>query len=103
MEAAELVNMARRRAGLSQEELARRAGIAQPAISRIERGKVSPTFDTLARLLDVCGMRVVLEDRPHPDDVDRSLIEEWLRWTPRERIERAAEEWNKTAPFRRAG
>ena len=37
-----ILREARRSAGLSQRELARRSGIAQPVLSRIERGRASP-------------------------------------------------------------
>ncbi len=103
MKADRILNMARRRAGLTQRELAGRAGIPQPTVSRIERGKTVPTFETLDRLLEACGMELVVEDRPRETDVDRSLIRERLSLTPAERTVRAVEEWEKTAPFRRAG
>jgi ribosome-binding protein aMBF1 (putative translation factor) len=37
-------------AGLSQEELARRAGMTQPALSRLERGGGIPTIAVLDRI-----------------------------------------------------
>ncbi len=45
---------------VSQSELARRTGIAQPAISRIEAGHEIPSFDRLARLAAGLGMHPVL-------------------------------------------
>jgi transcriptional regulator with XRE-family HTH domain len=45
----------RRRHGLSQKELARRTGIEQTNISRIELDKSSPTVYTLNRLLEAMG------------------------------------------------
>jgi len=51
MTAGELLLDARRRHGLTQRQLAIRARTSQAAISRIERGVVSPTVDTLAELL----------------------------------------------------
>lgn len=95
--------MARRRAGLSQRELARRAGVPQSSISRIERGLVSPTVDTLERLVRACGMELEVLDRPREDDVDRTLIWERLQMSPGERARRAVLEWRRTGPFRRAG
>ncbi|MEX2139964.1 MAG: helix-turn-helix transcriptional regulator [Pirellulales bacterium] len=41
---------ARKAAGLSQEELARRAGVRQETISRIESGKHSPTIRTVDKI-----------------------------------------------------
>jgi len=40
----------RGRAGLSQEELAARSGLHRTYISILERGKRSPTLDTIAAL-----------------------------------------------------
>lgn len=54
-EVARLVADARRSAGLTQAQLAVRAGTSQAAISRIERGLESPTVDRLAQLLTVAG------------------------------------------------
>ena len=46
---------ARRRAGISQRELARRAGVSPSTVTRIERGRMEPTFDLLTRLVEACG------------------------------------------------
>lgn len=40
----------RRRVGLTQAELARRAGVSQSLISRLEAGTVSPRISTLAKI-----------------------------------------------------
>ena len=74
---------------MTQRELARRTGIAQPAIARIEKGHTSPRVDTLERLLEACGNRLtVTPDRGR--GVDRTTIREMLRLSPEERLERAA-------------
>jgi DNA-binding Xre family transcriptional regulator len=50
---------------LSQRELARRAGIAQPMIARIESGKAKNLeLKTLARLAAALGARINIELRP---------------------------------------
>lgn len=54
-----LLQDARTRAGLSQRELARRAGMSQSAVSRIEKGAASPTVDTLLQLLRSAGFDAV--------------------------------------------
>ena len=84
MDAAAMLSMARRRAGLSQRELARRAGVPQATISRIENAVVSPTVDTLEPLIRACGMELQIGERVS-DGVDRSLIREALRRSPAER------------------
>jgi transcriptional regulator with XRE-family HTH domain len=48
---------ARERAGLSQSSLARAAGIAPDAVSRIESGaRANPGFSTVARLASALGL-----------------------------------------------
>lgn len=96
-----MLRMARRRAGLSQRELARRAGVPQPTVSRIERGRMSPSLDTLGPLIEACGMELEVVERPGAG-VDRTLIVQRLRMRPAERLQRAVEEWEGTAPFRDA-
>jgi DNA-binding XRE family transcriptional regulator len=44
--------------GLTQEDLAARAGIDQADISRIERGATSPTWKTLQRVLAALDARL---------------------------------------------
>ena len=91
---------ARRGAGFSQRELARRTGMTQASISRIERGVVSPSIDTLGRLLRECDAELsVVRLR---GDVDRTLIHERLRMSPTQRARQAVIEWRGTVPFRRA-
>jgi transcriptional regulator with XRE-family HTH domain len=45
----------RQRLGLSQRALARRAGTTQAAVSRIERGLTTPTWETVRALLLAMG------------------------------------------------
>jgi DNA-binding XRE family transcriptional regulator len=51
---------ARTAMGLTQQELARRAGVPQADISRIERGAGNPTEVTLQRLARALGRQLVL-------------------------------------------
>ena len=83
-----MLNMARRRAGLSQRELSRRAGVPQSTISRIESGLVSPSIQTLEKLVRACGMELEVVDRLGIG-VDRSLIREYLELTPADRAHAA--------------
>ncbi|MDA8356345.1 MAG: helix-turn-helix domain-containing protein [Actinomycetota bacterium] len=50
-----LLRTARRRVGLSQAELARRAGLTQSVISAYESGARQPSLPTLARLIEATG------------------------------------------------
>lgn len=50
-----LIRQARRAAGLSQADLARRARTSQSAVARYERAVATPSLATLERLLRACG------------------------------------------------
>jgi hypothetical protein len=84
---AELLREVRLRHGLSQDQLADRAGTSQAAVSRIERGLVSPTFDTLAALLDLMGENLELHAEPIQYGHDRTLLRQNLARSPEERID----------------
>ena len=86
---AEWVNGARRSAGLTQRQLAERAGVPQPTIARIESGKQMPRADTLDKLLKACGWELDMALRRGQGE-DRSLIRQWLSMTPSVRAERGA-------------
>jgi DNA-binding XRE family transcriptional regulator/predicted RNase H-like HicB family nuclease len=49
---------ARLRAGLTQAELARRAGLSQPAVARLEDPDHNPTLDMLERVAAALGVRL---------------------------------------------
>lgn len=91
MNASTTLRNARRAAGLSQRELASRAGVAQPAVARIETGGVIPRIDTLERLLRACGHTLEVTRRAGAG-IDRSVIRELLRLTPRQRLDLAVTE-----------
>ena len=80
-----LVREARRRAGLTQAQLAARVGTTQSAVARIESGRTSPTVEHLTGLLEGCGFDLRVELAPL-DDHDWSLAEGNLRLTPTERL-----------------
>lgn len=48
----------REQRGLSQRELADRAGMKQPQLARLETGQVEPKLDTLQRLAKAMGCHV---------------------------------------------
>ena len=60
MSAADLLLLARQRSGLSQTEVARRAGTSQPVISAYERARRDPTVSTLRRLVAATGNELEL-------------------------------------------
>ena len=96
MDAAELIRRTRERHGLSQKRLALRAGTDQAAISRIERGRVSPTVETVERLLAAMGEQLRLESEPLKRDYDPLHMRATLQRTPEERLELAIS-WNRLA------
>lgn len=81
----ELVRESRKRAGLTQAELAARAGTTQSAIARLESGRTAPSLEQVERLLRLCGFQLLVELAPY-DDSDIVQAEARLRRTPDERI-----------------
>lgn len=62
----EMIREARHRARLSQNDLARRAGVAQPVVSAYESGRREPSLRTLAKLIEATGTELVLMLGPVP-------------------------------------
>ena len=101
MTSKDLLREARRRAGLSQGELALSAGMSQSAVARLESGKANPTLATLERLVGAAGFELRLELVPkfsydqmveaYKQDVDRTLLRENLRKSVDERLRSLAE------------
>ena len=81
----QLLREARKRSGLTQAELAKRAGVPQSTVGRIESGVRVPSTELLERLIRAAGLelRVALGE---PDPGTQSLFERTLRRTPRERL-----------------
>lgn len=93
-----LLREVRRRHGLGQTELAERLGTSQAAISRIERDLVSPSVETLNRIMEAMGEALVVSttplDRPAPGTGNVSIRElraDYEELTAGERLEQAAE------------
>jgi transcriptional regulator with XRE-family HTH domain len=80
MNGATVLTKARKRAGLTQAELARRAGTSQPVISAYEHGRRDPSIETLRRLVRAAGAELALgvgarreQELPAPsDDTERA-------------------------------
>ena len=89
MAIAQLIREARKRAGLSQAELARRARVAQSTVGRIEAGRRVPSTELAERLVRAAGFEIrVGLGEPDPDT--DSMFERTLRRSPAERLEDAA-------------
>jgi transcriptional regulator with XRE-family HTH domain len=67
MDVATLLSTTRRRAQLSQRELARRARTSAAAVCLYERGERVPRVDTLERLLAAAGAALSLDARLAPE------------------------------------
>lgn len=61
MNVADLIVAARRSAGLTLRELAARAGTSHSTLSAYETGRVTPSIDTLERVLDAAGLTIEID------------------------------------------
>jgi transcriptional regulator with XRE-family HTH domain len=98
----DLVREARKRAGLTQRELAARAGTTQSAIARLESGRTRPAFDDVLRLVRICGFDLdimLVAD----DDSDRAQAAALRGLTPSQRVERAQNAARVFQTIREAG
>lgn len=53
----------RKQMKISQSELAKKANVSQQAISRLEKEKHIPKIDTLMKIIDGLGLKLVLTER----------------------------------------
>lgn len=60
-DAGSMIRQARRQARLSQADLARRAGVAQPVISAYEANRRAPSLAMLTKLVEATGHRLAIE------------------------------------------
>jgi transcriptional regulator with XRE-family HTH domain len=89
MVSGDLLVEARRRAGISQVQLAERSGVAASLIGRYERFEVIPSLERLRELVRACGLELSFRlAQADASDHDRVLIERELRRTPSERLRR---------------
>lgn len=70
--AAALIKEIQRKSGLSQAELARRAGLPRSVVNVYLRGKREPGADVLARLAAAGGLELRLAPRRPPVDPERA-------------------------------
>jgi transcriptional regulator with XRE-family HTH domain len=90
MVSGDLLREARLRAGLTQAELAERAGTARSQVSRYERGDVLPNLETLRRLIRHCGLELSFRlFNADLEEHDATLIAQLAPLTPEERVDRA--------------
>jgi transcriptional regulator with XRE-family HTH domain len=80
LDASELLERVRLSSGLTQEELARRAGTSRSTLSAYEHGRKSPTVDTFARLLSRAGWDLAAE--PHVSFTEHTSEHGKPTWIP---------------------
>jgi transcriptional regulator with XRE-family HTH domain len=85
----DLIREARRRAGLTQAELAVSAGTSQSGIARWESGRTAVSLDDVIRLVRLCGfdLELMLLAR---DDSDMAQATRLANLTGQERMDRHA-------------
>lgn len=84
----DLIREARKRAGLTQAELAERIGTTQSAVARWESRRSTPSFDTVFRIVRACGLDLdlMLVER---DDSDWTQARQLLQLSVGERLAHA--------------
>ena len=80
-----LIAEARKRAGLTQAELARRLRTHQPVVARWEAGRTEPGFETVRRSVRAAGLELGIT-LTTGDDHDLALIRRELRRSPAQRL-----------------
>lgn len=84
---ADILREARRKAGVTQKSLAVRTGIATPAISRIENGHESPSFERFRACVEALGYSPTVELRPLSGSrADPKHLAAEMQLTPSERL-----------------
>lgn len=94
----DLVREGRRRRGLTQDQLAARAGTTQSAIARLESGRTCPSFDDVIRLLRLMDLDldIMLVER---DDSDWEQAAALADLSPQERTEQFERFFKQAAAF----
>jgi transcriptional regulator with XRE-family HTH domain len=98
-----LIREHRQRLGLSQRSLARRAGITQAALSRLERGLTAPNWETVRALMLAMGYEPELRARRLSGRWDPVHLRASYERTPAERFELAVSANLMAGGLRRAG
>lgn len=80
-----LIREARRRAGLTQTELATRLDTTQSAVARWEARSHEPAFATVARAIRACGLDLQVR-LVEAEDHDDGLIASMLSLAPAQRV-----------------
>lgn len=98
----QLIREARRRAGLTQAELAGLAGTAQPAIARWESGRTAVSLDDVVRLIRLCGLDIEFS-LVEKDDSDAAQAARLAGLSGQQRLDRHARVRRQLTALRTAG
>ncbi|HSZ06285.1 MAG TPA: helix-turn-helix transcriptional regulator [Solirubrobacteraceae bacterium] len=92
MRSSDLIVTGRRRAGLSQDELAERMGRPQSTITRWETGQQHPPLESVIEALRACGLELTVGIARYDDSYDAQIARQ-LRLDPAERVKRLTPAW----------
>ncbi len=87
MHGGHLIREARRRAGLTQAELAERIQTAQPNVARWESADMSPSVDVLTRVVQACGLDLLVRLVPR-EAGEWTRVEDTQQTSLNERLEK---------------
>ena len=88
MHAGHLIREARRQAGLTQAELAKKLKTAQPNVARWESAAISPTVDNLIRVLAACDCDLLIRMLPRSEGQWQPLDDTAIDLTADERLDK---------------
>jgi transcriptional regulator with XRE-family HTH domain len=93
MDPGQIIRQVRLAEGLTQAQLAKRLGITQPSVARLEAAGDEVTVGSLQRALNVMNRSLTLHAALMPSSVDETLLIGGLGLTPGERLERYEREY----------
>jgi transcriptional regulator with XRE-family HTH domain len=96
---ADLVRIARQRAGLTQQELADRSGHPRETIARWETGVREPSLATLRALVEAANLELVLNLAEHDESLQEA-VEDQLELSPVRRLKRLLPDEERTDAVR---
>ncbi len=98
-----LIRETRLAEGLTQAALARRLGITQPSVARLEAAGDEVSVATLQRALNAMGRALDIRVVVRKSSVDETLLHSTLRLTPAERLQRFEAFYEDAQAIRAAG
>lgn len=69
--------LAREAAGMTQAELAKKMGISQPYLSKLEGGEANPSLGTIGTIMAVLGYRLEVDFKPLMEGLENEPKEEY--------------------------